>query len=391
MKFDFETVPSGQGHHRLKWDSMQARTGISDPNAISMWVADMDFAPAPCVVETLQSELDSGFLGYFAAPQSVYGAICNWMADRHEYTFDPQAIRFTHGVVAGFATTLAAFSEPGDSVILFTPVYHAFFTKIEQMQRRVHQAELVLNDGMYSMDLDALEASLTGDERVLVFCNPHNPGGRIWTSEEVRQVAAFCEKHDLILISDEIHMDLTFPGVSHVVTSVEASDFAHRIVTLSSASKGFNLAGGETGFVIIEDDDLRRRFDVAHQDRGGTPNRFGALMLKSAFTSGADWSAAVRETIAGNFQLWHSRIGALPGVDVMDMNATYLAWVDFRGTGMNQEQTVQRIQEDAKIAVSHGTTFGNGGLGWHRFNIATSRARVTEAIERLECAFSDLQ
>ena len=239
--------------------------------------------------------------------------------------------------------------------------------------------------------LDALAARLTGRERIVTLCSPHNPGGRLWTPAEIAELAAFCADHDLILLSDEVHMDLVFPGATFVPTALAAPDALDRLVVITAASKGFNTAGGETGLIIVRDPTLRERMTAVNMAYGGTPNRFGLMMIKAAFTGGADWSAAVRAYLARNFALWRDRIGALPGVRVMDMQATYLSWVDFTDTGMTPEETDRRIRQDARIAQSPGAQFGKGGENFHRFNLAMPRARLIEAIERLETAFGDLQ
>ncbi|MDJ0628054.1 MAG: PatB family C-S lyase [Rhodobacter sp.] len=387
---DFEPIKDRSGRHATKWDSMQAFCGLTPDSAIAMWVADMDFDAAPCIKAALQGEIDNGFLGYFGNPGPVNDAICTWMAERHGWQVQPEWLRYSHGVVSGFAMVLEAFSDPGDAIILFTPVYHAFFTKARAMDREILQSRLELRDGQYHMDLDALAGRLTGRERIVTLCSPHNPGGRLWTADELRELAEFCDTHDLILCSDEIHMDLAFPGARHIPTATAAPGATPRLVTITAASKGFNIAGGETGFAIIEDTDLRARFDAAHKKMGGTPNRFGMLMTKAAFTEGADWSEAVRAYLAGNFALWRDRIGALPGVAVMDMACTYLTWVDFSGTGMPPEETTARLH-GAGIAMSPGAQFGDGGENWHRFNIAMPRPLLEQAVARVESAFSDLQ
>ncbi|MDJ0824129.1 MAG: PatB family C-S lyase [Rhodobacter sp.] len=387
---DFDTSKDRSGRHATKWDSMQGFCGLTPDTAIAMWVADMDFDAAPCIRAALQGEIDNGFLGYFGDPGPVNDTVCAWMADCHGWAVQPDWLRYTHGVVSGFAMVLEAFSDPGDAIVLFTPVYHAFFTKARNMGREILQSPLSLRDGQYHMDLEALAGQLTGREKIVTLCSPHNPGGRIWTADELRDLAAFCTAHDLILCSDEIHMDLAFPGARHLPTALAAPEATPRLVTITAASKGFNIAGGETGFAIVEDPDLRARFDVAHKHMGGTPNRFGMLMTKAAFSNGHDWSEAVRAYLAENFALWRARIDALPGISVMDMACTYLSWVDFSGTGMAPPETTRRLH-NAGIAMSPGAQFGRGGEDWHRFNIAMPRPLLTQAIERIEAAFGDLQ
>ena len=299
--------------------------------------------------------------------------------------YSPQGVPLTaespvdhphHNSITVSRDGMGVLDAPGDGVVLFTPVYHAFFKKAAAKRRGVVQSEMVLKDGRYFMDFDTLETQLTGREKIAVLCSPHNPGGRLWSAEEIRELAAFCQKHDLLLLSDEIHMDLAFPDAKHVPTAVAAPDSIDRLVVITAASKGFNLAGGETGFMIVPDPALREKLAPVQLEYGGTPNRFGMLMTRAAFTGGQDWSEAVRAYLAENFALWRDRISAIPGISVMDMPSTYLTWVDFAGTGMSPEETERRIRQDARIAQSPGADFGKGGENFHRFNIAMPRPRL---------------
>ncbi len=391
MSIDFDTPVAIKGCHTMKYDDMEKYVGVGGDDVISMWVADMDFPAADCIRDALRAEIDNGFLGYFGDTLPVSQAACDWIHKRHGWAVQPDWISYCHGAVAGFATVLEAFSDPGDAVILFSPVYHTFFKKTRAKGRVVLESPLMERDGRYEMDLDALAASLTGREKILVFCSPNNPGGRLWSTNEISAVAAFCAEHDLVLLADEIHMDLTHPGAAHIPTAIAAPDAISRLVVLTAASKTFNLAGGETGIVIIADPKLRESYQKAHAALGGTPNRFGMAMTKAAFTGGEPWLKAAQAYIAENFALWRDRIGKLPGVRVMDMQATYLAWVDFTDTGLSGAEIDQRLADDARIAASPGPAFGTGGALHKRFNVAMPRARLIEAIERIEAAFADLQ
>ncbi len=390
MNFDFDTQIALRNTHASKYDHMAKVSGRDDPDMIPMWVADMDFAAAPAIRAALQAEVDRGYLGYFGNPAPVADAVARWYGDRHGWNVDPGWVRFTHGVVNGYGVVLATFTEPGDRVIVFSPVYHAFYRQIKAMDREVMESPLVLRDGVFHMDLDALAGQLTGREKVLTLCTPHNPGGRLWSDDELREVAAFCKAHDLLLVSDEIHMDLVFPGAKFTPTAVAAPECLDRLVVLTAASKGFNLAGGETGLMLVPDAGLRKRIDKVMVDREATPNRFGMLMTKAAFTESADWSEAVRAYIAENFRIFAERINALPGVSVMPMQSTYLTWVDFSDLGMTDAELIARVL-DAKVMPNKGPEFGTGGSGHLRFNIALPRPTLLEALERLERAFADVQ
>lgn len=390
MSFDFDTPIALRGTHATKYDKIGDVYGVDDPEIIPMWVADMDFAAAPAIRAALQAEIDRGYMGYYGVNAPVDQAVANWYKTRHGWAVDPGCVRYTHGVVSGYGDTIAAFSEPGDGVILFSPVYHAFFRQVEAMGRVVVESPLVERDGVFHMDLEALANQLTGNERIVTFCSPHNPGGRIWSAEEIRALADFCAAHDLVLISDEIHMDLVFPGATFTPTAVAAPDCLDRLVVLTAASKGFNIAGGETGLMLVPDAKLRATLDRVILDRESSPNRFGMAMTRAAFAESADWSDAVCAYLAENFATFEARLNALPGVSVMPMEATYLAWVDFSALGMDDTELLARVL-DAKIAPNPGTQFRKGGSGHLRFNLALPKATLDEAISRIEAAFGDVQ
>lgn len=390
MKFDFDTPIPLKGTHSMKWDGAQKFTAAEGEDIIPMWVADMDFAPPAAVTEALQAEVDRNTYGYFGDDSTTRAAIADWMADKHDWQISPDWLHFTNGVVHGFSIILEAFSKPGDGVLLFTPVYHAFARKIAAKGRDLVQCPLSLRDGIYHMDLEAAQKAITPNTKIVVHCSPHNPGGRIWSVEETAELAEFAAKNDLILISDEIHQDLTFPGESHSMTARAAPSSEDRLITITAASKGFNLAGGETGFMITQNDALRDELSKSVMSHGGTPNRFGMLMTEAAFRHGSEWSHAVRHYIADNFRLFKSRVDAIPGLACMDMKSTYLAWVDFSPTGMALPEFSERVGK-AGIAVNAGPSFGMGGENFLRFNVAMPKSLVEKACDRLENAFSDLQ
>lgn len=391
MAFDFDNPRPLRGRNTAKYDGIETVYGFDADDMIAMWVADMDFACAPAIQAALRDEVDYGYMGYFSQPQTISATIADWLASRHRWAIDPGWVRYTHGVISGYGDVIATYSDPGDGVILFSPVYHAFFRQIEAMGRVVVESELVLRDGQYHMDLDALEASLKGNERIVTLCSPHNPGGRLWTTDELRALAEFCARHDLVLISDEIHMDLCFPGASHVPTAVAARDHLDRIVVLTAASKAFNIAGLETGLLIAPDTAMRARLDRTILDRESSPNRFGMAAVRAAFGKSGDWLDAANAYIAENFRAFEARMNALPGIQVMPMSSTYLAWVDFTGTGMGDEELMDRVLRKARVAPNPGSQFRKGGAGHLRFNLALSRSKLDEALGRIEAAFSDLQ
>jgi cystathionine beta-lyase len=387
----FDQIIDRRGTHCAKWDKMEALFGVSPDDGLAMWVADMDFRAPQCVLDAVQAQVDLGILGYFGDDSSYKAAIKWWMETRHGWTPDMDGVFTTHGLVNGTALCVDAFTEPGDGVVLFTPVYHAFARVIKAAGREVVECEMVNRDGRYEMDFDSYDAQMTGTERMLVLCSPHNPGGCVWTRAELEGVAAFAKRHDLVLVSDEIHSDLVMPGHKHIPMAL-IDGIEDRLVMMTSATKTFNLAGGHTGNVTIADPKLRALFEKRMIGLGLSPNSFGLFMATAAYSpDGAEWVDALMSYIDGNRKIFDEAVNAVPGLKSMPLEATYLSWVDFSGTGMSPAEFTARIEKQARIATNHGPTFGTGGEDFLRFNIATPRARVIEAVERIADAFSDLQ
>ncbi|MCT4554428.1 MAG: pyridoxal phosphate-dependent aminotransferase [Pelagimonas sp.] len=380
------------GTHSVKWDMMEALYNVPAKDGLAMWVADMDFRPPDCVQKAVQGMADHGVYGYYGDDRAYLESIQWWMSERHGWQVDPKWIFSTHGLVNGTALCVDAYTNPGDGVVLFTPVYHAFARVINAAGREVVECELVQRDGRYEMDFDAYDAMMTGKERMVILCSPHNPGGRVWSRAELKGVAEFAKRHDLILVSDEIHHDLVMPGNSHIPMPLIDDDIQERLVVMTATTKTFNIAGSHLGNVIIPDPDLRARFAARMAELGISPNSFGLFMATAAYSpEGAAWVDELVTYLDGNRRILDEAVNAIPGLTSMPMEATYLGWVDFSGTGMTRAEFTSRVEQGAHIAANHGTTFGKGGESFLRFNFATPRARVIEAGERLQKAFSDLQ
>ncbi|ETA50984.1 MalY/PatB family protein [Ponticoccus alexandrii] len=389
---DFDEEIDRFGTHSSKWDMMQPLYGVPAEDGLAMWVADMDFRPPACVQAAVQRMADHGLYGYYGDDTGYRDAIRWWMQERHGWTVERDWIFSTHGLVNGTALCVDAFTRPGDAVVLMTPVYHAFARVIRASGREVRECRLALEDNRYTMDFEAWDAQMTGAETMLVLCSPHNPGGRVWTREELQDVADFAKRHDLILVSDEIHHDLVMPGQNHTAMALVDDSIADRLVMMSATTKTFNLAGTHIGNVIIADPDLRARFAARMAGLGLSPNSFGLFMAEAAYSpEGAAWVDALVAYLDGNRRLFDEGVNAIPGLNSMPLQATYLSWVDFSGTGMERAEFTRRVEQDARIAANHGPTFGSGGEDFLRFNIATPRARVAEAVKRLQEAFGDLQ
>lgn len=387
----FDTLIDRRGTNSAKWDAMEKLYGVSPDDGLAMWVADMDFRPPQEVLDAAHAMVDHGVFGYIANYDDYHAAICGWMQTRHDWQITPEQIFTTAGLVNGTGLCLDTFTQPGDGIILMTPVYHAFARVINAAGRRVVECELARDGDRYVPDFAAWDAQLDGSEKMLILCSPHNPGGRVWTRAELEGIADFARRHDLIVVSDEIHHDLVMPGHQHIPMA-KIDGISDRLVMMTAASKTFNLAGPHCGNVIITDPDLRARFAARMAGLGMATNSFAVAMVTAAYsTAGAAWVDELLGYIDGNRQIFDAAINAVPGLRSMPLEATYLAWVDFTDTGMSREEFTRRIEQDAKIAANHGTSFGKGGENFLRFNLATPRARVTEAAERITAAFSDLQ
>lgn len=386
---DFDTPIDRRHTHSKKWDLMEQLHGVPSSTGLAMWIADMEFRPPQCAQEALEAYLAHGIYGYFGGLDDYHAAICTWMETRHRWSVDPDWICSVHGLVNGTALCVDTFTSPGDGVVLFTPVYHAFERVITAAGRVVSACELVLRDGRYVMDFSAYDAQMTGNERMLILCSPHNPGGQVWTVDELEEVAAFAKRHDLIIVSDEIHHDLTYPGYSHIPMA-KIAGVTDRLVMMTAATKTFNIAGGHTGNVIIENPEMRQAFESRLKALGISPNSFGLVLTSVVYSdAGAEWVDDLVQYLDGNRRLFDQAMDEIAGVGSMKLESTYLSWVDFSGTGLGREEFTRRIERDAGIAVSRGTTFGAGGENFLRFNIAMPRVILEQAIDRIQRAFSD--
>jgi cystathionine beta-lyase len=391
--FDFDRVVERRGTHSSKWDHIAKLSGITAPDAIPMWVADMDFPAPPGVTATLKAEVERATHGYYADTGTWAKSLVEWAAKRHGLKIDPAWVSATPGIVSGLGLILQATSAPGDEVVVFPPAYHAFRKIIVANERKILDAQLVERNGRYAMDLDALKQKLTPRTKVVFFCSPHNPGGTVWSPDEIRALANFCAEHDLILVSDEIHCDLVFGGAKHTPTITAAPEIADRLITCFAATKTFNLAGAHVGACVTSNPALKKKLDARVAASGlGSYNGFGMIATEAAWRTGEEWLDALLVYLRESRDLFDARIeAAAPGARSMRLGSTYLAWVDFAGTGLKAEDVAARVAKQARIYASPGTQFGPGGATWLRFNFATPRPILDDALGRLDEAFADLR
>ena len=387
---NFDEVIERRNTHSAKWDLIDKIYGVPKDKGIAMWVADMDFRPPMAAYKAIKRMQDFGIFGYYGDEDAYREAIIWWMQNRHSWRVEPDWIFSTHGLVNGTALCIDAFSSPGDGVVLFTPVYHAFYRIINASNRRVVECPLKLQNQRYEFDLENYDKLLSGNEKMALLCSPQNPGGRVWTKEELREVGKFCRKHDLVLISDEIHHDLVYPRQNHIVAPNAIPEVTDLLVMLTATTKTFNLAGSHIGNVIIEDEYLRGKFQNKMNALGISPNSFGLFLAEAVYSKeGAEWVDNLMIYLAENRRLFDEAIASIPGLVSMPLEATYLAWVDFSALDLPHQEITDRIHKTAKLATNLGHTFGMGGDSFHRFNLATPRSILLEAIERLKMAFAD--
>ena len=314
------------------------------------------------------------------------------MQSRHGWTIDPDHVLSTNGMVNAIGLAIDAFSAPGEGVVVFTPVYHAFKRVIDAAERELIDCPLRVENGRHAMDFDAYDAILPAHARIVILCSPHNPGGQVWRPDELRALADFARRHDLIVLSDEIHHDLLYPGQTHTPMAVAAPDIADRLVMMTATTKTFNIAGAHISQVTIADDALRARFAARKKALATSPGALGLVLAEAAYSQeGAVWLDALMRYLDGNRCMFDEGVNAIPGVRSMALESTYLAWVDFTDTGMDRAEMTRRIRQGARIAASPGESFGPRSGTWARFNIGMPRAQIAQAVERLQAAFADLQ
>lgn len=381
MTYDFDRIIPRRGTHCVKWDAPQ------EEGVLPMWVADMDFRTAPAIIEALQRRVSHGIFGYTKVPAAYYEAVCSWFERRHQWTIDPSHIIYTTGVVPAVSAVIKALTEPGDHVIIQTPVYNCFFSSIRNNDCEISANALTYRDGRYTIDFDDLERRAADPRaRVLLLCNPHNPSGRVWTRDELQHVADIALRHDLWIISDEIHCELTYAGHDYTpMATVSPEAVLPRLISCVSPSKAFNIAGLQIANIITANDELRRRIDRAiNINEVCDVNPFGIEGAMAAYNEGADWLDDLRSYLWDNYILLRERLSAeAPHCTMPPLEGTYLPWIDCRATGLTSAELNDRLLHEQKLMINPGTIYGPEGEGFIRLNIACPRALLNEGINRL--------
>ncbi len=387
MHIDFDTIVDRQNTNSVKWDLAENLTGVDD--VLPLWVADMDFpAPAP-VLDALQRRVAHGIFGYSVIPDTCYDAIIQWVRKRHQWVIEKDWIVFSSGVVPAIHWIVMAWTQPGDRVIVQPPVYYPFFRAARVNNCDVVENPLVLQNGRYAMDFDHLEQVIDERTKVFVLCSPHNPVGRLWTREELGRLGELCVQHDILLCSDEIHWDLALAGHRHISMASVSDAIAQQTITLTAPNKTFNLAGISIAMAIIPNPRLRAKFVGMQQELGihVSGNVFGAVAAEAAYTYGEEWLGRLLKYIQENLEFLDQYLEQrLPQIRLVQPEGTYLAWLDFRALGLGDAEFKNFLLHEAKIWLNDGPSFGTGGSGFQRLNLACPRAILQEALERLERA-----
>lgn len=382
MKYDFDEIVNRRGTNSVKWDEAK------EEGVIPMWVADMDFKAAPCILEALKKRVEHGVFGYTIVPDCYYESIISWFERRHQWHIERDWIIYTSGVVPAISAIIKALTEPGDKVLVQTPVYNCFFSSIRNNGCTIAENALVRKGNSYEIDFDDFEKQ-AADEKTKVFllCNPHNPAGRVWTPEELSRMNDICLRHGVKVIADEIHCELVMPG--HVFTPFAAVSKAcqDNCITTNSPTKSFNIAGLQIANIITNNAEDRQKIDRAiNINEVCDVNPFGVIALQAAYNEGEDWIDQLNVYLWENYQALKTFFkDNLPQLEVIDLEGTYLVWVNVRATGMTGNELTDKLLKEGKVFVNRGTMYGKTtGADYIRINIAMPRSLMLEGLKRMK-------
>lgn len=386
-KYDFTTLPNRFGHHTYKWKEAE-----TDREVLPAWIADMDFEVLPEIRQTVHDYAEQLVYGYTYASDGLIEAVQNWEEKQHGYRFDKDALVFIEGVVPAISTAIQAFTKEGEAVLINTPVYPPFARSIKLNNRRLITNSLVEKDGLFEIDFDQLEKDFVGEDvKLYVLCNPHNPGGRVWEKEVLEKIGRLCQKHGVLLVSDEIHQDLALFGNKHQSFNTVNEDFKEFSLILSSATKTFNIAGTKNSYAIIENPKLR----LAFQKRQLANNQheisgLGYLATEAAYRYGEDWLTELKELIEKHIDYVVDVFGKETKIKVMKPQGTYLIWLDFSVYDISDEELRKLLRDEAKVILNRGLDFGEEGALHARLNVAMPTSILEEVCQRIIATFSNL-
>lgn len=385
MKYNFDEIIERRGTNSVKWDGVKNIWGRDD--LLPMWVADMDFRTPPFVMNALRERLEHEVLGYTFACEEWYTSICTWLHNRHQWEITREMLTFVPGIVRGQAFALQCFTTPGDKVMVMTPVYHPFFLVTERMGREVVYSPLELRDGQYHIDFDRFRKDIQGC-KVLILCNPHNPSGRVWTVEELKEIAAICHNSGTFVISDEIHADLTLPPYKHHPFATVSEEAAVNSLVFMAPSKAFNMPGLGSSYAITVNEAIRECFQAFMEAGEFSEGHLLAYIgAAAAYRHGAEWLEQMLAYIEGNIDFTENYLKEhISGISMIRPQASYLIFLDCRELGLNQEALTRLFAEKAHLALNDGTMFGQPGEGFMRLNVGCPRSVLEQALRQLRDA-----
>jgi len=394
--FDFDLVTDRSKSNSAKWDKKVLEKGFGDPDLLPLWVADMDFkAPQP-IIEKLVQTAEYGIYGYSILPPSFFESVLSWFKRRYGWDIDKKWLSQTPGVIPALDVAVNAFCNSGDKVILQNPVYYPFYPVIENNGCRILLNPLKLSNNHYTMDFEDLEKKVKDPRaKMIILCNPHNPVGRVWTKEELKQLGEICIKNEILIVSDEIHCDLIFPGYKLTNFATINDEFAQNSITCTSTSKTFNLAGLKISNIVIPNQKIRQTFKNTQANFGvGGPNLFAVAAMETAYRHEIceNWLDALLQYLKGNLNFLKVFIKEkLPQIKVIEPEGTYLVWLDFRELGLEPKELEKFIRGKAKLALDEGYIFGQGGEGFERINIACPKSILEDALNRITEAIINMK
>lgn len=389
-KFDFDTITDRSNTNAIKYDLAEKRNKPLD--AISLWVADMDFKTAPCIQKALAEKAAHGIYGYSRPDSRYYNALRNWLLTEHNFEIKDEWVVNTPGVSYAFATAIRALTEEGDAVLITRPVYYPFSNVINNQNRKLVNSALVLKNGHYEIDFEDFENKIISEKvKVFLFCSPHNPGGRVWTKEELEKISEICLKHNVIVVSDEIHSDITFENHKHTVFASISDETRENSIICTAPSKTFNLAGLQFSNIIIPNEKLRSKF-TKEMDRTGydEPSLMGIVAATAAYSEGKEWFEAAKAYIWNNILFAEKLVREkCPKIKVLKPEGSYLLWMDFSAFNLSDSQINDRILNKAKVWLDGGIMFGPEVKKFQRINCATPRAILEKALIQICNEFSE--
>lgn len=389
MKYDFDTAIDRKKTNSLKYDFAVRRGKPED--ILPLWVADMDFPTAPEILEELHKAVSHGIFGYSEVQDEYFEVLHKWFLKRYDWEVQQKWLIKTPGVVYAIAAAVNEFTQEGDSVLIQQPVYYPFSETIIDNNRNLVVNSLVIKDGSYSIDFADFEKKVEEENvKLFVLCNPHNPVGRVWTKEELLRIGEICLKHNVLVVSDEIHADFIYPGHKHIVFANLSKELENITITCTSPSKTFNLAGLQVSNILISNQDIRRKFRNSVYKTGYSQlNSLGLVACQAAYQYGEEWLNQLKEYLVGNLNFIRIFLAEnMPKVKLIEPEGTYLVWLDFREYGLNDQELEQIIVEKANLWLDGGTMFGVEGSGFQRINMACPRKILEQAMGQLEEAFS---